>query len=372
MTHRNVWLSLAAAVVVAACGATSNSTPPSTSAPATSSASAPATAASSSAPTVRSVVIDTDMAPDDWVAILYLLGRPEVKVEAITVTGAGEAHCGPGVQNALNLIALAGKPDIPVACGRETPLAGSHTFPEPWRDAADSLLGLSIPANPNGPTPGSAVELLTTTLNSAQDKVTLLTLGPLTNIAEALQASPDLAEKIEATYFMGGAVNVGGSVGESGVDIDNQYAEWNVYVDPTATKVAMDAGINLILVPLDATNQAPMTLDFLHRLSADSGTPEAQFVRDVLNQQRDFIASGTYYFWDPLAAAVLVDESFTTFETADLSVVVEEGTESGRIIASPEGAPTRFATSADVGRFEQDSDRHSQRPCPVTPSDGDA
>ena len=65
------------------------------------------------------MIIDTDMAADDWLAILYLLGRPEVEVAAVTVTGAGEAHCQPGVRNALALIALAGHPDIPVACGRE-------------------------------------------------------------------------------------------------------------------------------------------------------------------------------------------------------------------------------------------------------------
>ncbi len=116
--------------------------------------------ATSQAPTAsggpRAVVIDTDMAADDWLAILYLLGRLEVNVKAITVAGRGEAHCGPGVRNALGLVALAGQPDIPVACGRETPLAGDHAFPDPWRDRVDTLFGLSLPANPNQPAPGSA------------------------------------------------------------------------------------------------------------------------------------------------------------------------------------------------------------------------
>ncbi len=75
------------------------------------------------------VIIDTDMALDDWLAILYLLNHPEVIVKAITVTGAGEAHCGPGVSNALKLISLTENNNIPVACGRETPLAGEHTLP---------------------------------------------------------------------------------------------------------------------------------------------------------------------------------------------------------------------------------------------------
>src|SRR5678815_3660267 len=75
-------------------------------------------------------VIDTDMAADDWMAIMYLLSRTDVEVKAITVTGTGEAHCNPGVQNAMNLVALAGSPEVPVACGRETPLQGDHTFPQ--------------------------------------------------------------------------------------------------------------------------------------------------------------------------------------------------------------------------------------------------
>src|SRR5512144_2201583 len=92
--------------------------------------------------TPRPVIVDTDMAPDDWMAILYLLQRQDISVQAITVAGTGEAHCGPGVRNALGLAALAGQPNIPVACGRETPLQGSHAFPDDWRAGADAVLGL--------------------------------------------------------------------------------------------------------------------------------------------------------------------------------------------------------------------------------------
>ena len=75
------------------------------------------------------VVIDTDMSLDDVMAILYLLQRPDVKVKAITVSGTGHVHCGPGMQHALGLIAIAGAQDIPVACGRDKPLQGDHAFP---------------------------------------------------------------------------------------------------------------------------------------------------------------------------------------------------------------------------------------------------
>ena len=115
----------------------------------------------------------------------------------------------------------------------------------------------------------------------------------------------------------------------------------------------LDAGLHVALVPLDATNQAPITTDFARRLAADSGSPEAKFASDVLTQERDFIASGTYYFWDPFAAALLTDESLSSLETADLSVVIDEGPDSGRTIESAGGAPTRFANAADLPDLQQ-------------------
>src|SRR6188474_693963 len=99
----------------------------------------------------KPIIIDTDMAADDWRAILYLLQRIDVEVRAITVTGTGEAHCKPGVQNALNLLALADNPDIPVACGRETPLQGDHAFPDALRASDDRMAGLTLPTSSNPP-----------------------------------------------------------------------------------------------------------------------------------------------------------------------------------------------------------------------------
>ena len=136
----------------------------------------------------RAVIIDTDMAPDDWRAILYLLRRQDVDVQAITVAGTGEAHCGPGVRNALSLAALAGQPNIPVSCGSETALAGGHPFPDAWRASADAALGLRLPANPNGPASQAAPTLIRSAAAAAPGQVVLLTLGPLTNVAEALRA----------------------------------------------------------------------------------------------------------------------------------------------------------------------------------------
>ena len=88
---------------------------------------------------VRHVVLDTDLAFDDIMALLYLLQRDDVAIDAVTIAGTGEAHCDPGVRNAQALLALGGSPETPVACGREQPLQGANAFPEEWRTAVDDL-----------------------------------------------------------------------------------------------------------------------------------------------------------------------------------------------------------------------------------------
>jgi inosine-uridine nucleoside N-ribohydrolase len=303
------------------------------------------------APEAQPFIVDTDMAPDDWLAILYLLGRADVDVRAITVTGAGEAHCAPGVRHALDLVALAGRPDIPVTCGRETPLRGDHVFPTSWRERVDNLLGLSLPESLSDPVDEPAVELLIRTVRESPQPVHVLALGPLTNVAEALEAEPSLVDDIQRITIMGGAVHVPGNVGPSS-PVDNDAAEWNVYVDPRAAAIVFRSGAPVTLVPLDATDHVPLTIDFYRRLKRDRKTPAAQFAYRVLTQILDFIRGGAYYFWDPLAAAIATDESLATYEEQPLVVIEEEGPQSGRTMVHQEGALIRVAVDANRDRFE--------------------
>lgn len=297
------------------------------------------------------VVIDTDMAADGWLAILYLLGRSDVDIQAIAVTGAGEAHCSAGTRNALDLVALAGWPDIPVACGREMPLQGNHTFPKEWRERVDGLLGLRLPENSRGVSSESAVEMLARIIQGSPQKVHLIVLGPLTNVGEALEAEPALATNLEMITVMGGAVRVAGNVGSSS-NIKNEVSEWNIYVDPQAAAQVFGSGAPITLVPLDATNYAPLTMDFYRRLERDRTTSVAEFVYRVLAAQEDNVRSGWYYFWDPLAAAIATEEGLSAFREIPLVVVEGEGPESGRTLESENGFIVRVAMTADRDRFE--------------------
>ena len=301
----------------------------------------------------RPVVIDTDMGADDWMAILYLLQRTDISIQAITVAGTGIGHCDPGVQHALGLVALAGYAPVPVACGRETPLIGNHAFPDGWRAAADTFMstGLTLPRGQNPISEKTAVELLASAIQSSPEKVTVLETGPLTNIAELLLSTPSAAKNIEMIYVMSGAVHVPGNVGAA-APIDNQVAEWNIYVDPYAANIVFESGVPITIVPLDATNQVKITDDFYLHLQAGHLTPEATWIFDLFTRERGYFQAQDY-FWDQLAAAVLTDESLVTFEDDTLCVVEEEGPQIGQTKIAAGCPKVRVAIVADKARFEQ-------------------
>ncbi len=307
------------------------------------------------APTIavspKPVVIDTDMGADDWMAILYLLQRTDISIKAITIAGTGMGHCTPGVQHALGLVALAGHAPIPVACGRETPLKGNHAFPDGWRIAADTFMstGLTLPEGQNPVSGKTAVDLLASTIQLSPQKVTLLSLGPLTTIAELL-SNPAVAENIEMIYAMGGAVHVPGNV-SAGL-IDNQVAEFNIYVDPSAANIVFKSGVPITLVPLDATNQVKITDDFYRKLEAGHLTPEAIWIYELFTREKGYLQANDY-FWDQLAAAVLTDKSLVTFENDTLCVVEDEGPPSGQTKIQAGCPNIRVAVSANATRFEQ-------------------
>jgi pyrimidine-specific ribonucleoside hydrolase len=260
-------------------------------------------------------------------------------------------HCDPGVENALGLVAVSGHEEIPVSCGKETPLAGDHVFPAEWRQGADDTYGVDLPAG-GAVSELSAPDLIIDIVQNSVEPITIVAVGPLTNIAEAIQKDPEIGTKIEEIYIMGGAVNVEGNVGNSGVGIQNEYAEWNIYIDPVAANIVFDSGIPIVLVPLDATKDVPITRNFYRALGNNRDTPQANLVYEMLTANLGFVDSGGFQFWDTLTSAIFTDESIATFEEFQLSVVEAEGPESGYTKPDPSGPTIRVATSADRGTFE--------------------
>jgi pyrimidine-specific ribonucleoside hydrolase len=274
----------------------------------------------------RPLLIDTDVAADDLVAMAFLLGSPNVRVEAITVSGTGEAHCGSGVDVVLRLLERLDAPPIDVACGRETPMAGDHAFPAAWRERVDGGSGVELPRTSRQPYAGTAVPLIQETADRVSG-LRVLTLGPMTNLADALGQDPDLVARLASVDAMGGALEVPGNVAFGGPP-DNRVAEWNVYVDPTAVEAVIDSGVPLRLVSLDGTSQVPVTTAYVERVRREATGPGALVLVELFDAQ-PFMTDGSYFLWDPLAAALAAGYPVGTFRPARIDVETAEGPEVG-------------------------------------------
>jgi inosine-uridine nucleoside N-ribohydrolase len=324
---------------------TTATTTPSTASTASTVASVPT--ASSGATTTNPIpdagvpmVVDTDLASDDIVALLYLLSDPTVDIRAITVSGTGEVTCPRGEEVARGLLAVMDRDDVPVACGTSTPLAGARVFPEEWRKAADNAYGLVL-RRPPAVEEQDAVELLTSAIGGSPSPVTLLTLGPLTDVAEAFAADPSLAADLESVVVMGGAVDVPGNVQPEGAD-QPLAAEWNLYIDPAAASAVLGSDADVTLVALDATNEVPVPADLVARVQANDRTEATSHVADLLSR------FAPPFLWDPLAAIAAAHPELVPTASRTITVTTE-GDDSGSTTADPDGRGIQLAGRPDAG-----------------------
>ena len=198
----------------------------------------------------RSIIIDTDPGIDDAVAILLALASPELEVLGI-VAVAGNVPLATTARNARSIVELAGRPELPVYAGCPRPLGGKP--PDAERSHGSSGLGdlvLPVPAQP--PRAEHGVFYLVDRLRQAGPKsLTVCALGPLTNIAMALVAAPDIAASVAELVLMGGATRGQGNV--------TAVAEFNIHADPHAAALVFDSGLPITMVPLDVTEAVRST-----------------------------------------------------------------------------------------------------------------
>lgn len=300
------------------------------------------------------VLIDTDVDIDDWMAILFLSMHPDIDLRGLTITGVGAAHLTPGTRNALGLLQLTGKPDIPVAKGTNAPLRYSNVFPQSIRGPIDATYNVPLPVNPNGPVAENAVEFLRATLTASDEPMQILAIGGGTNLGTLLRDHPDVAPKISRVVMMGGAIHVGGNVNVVDPDYTNSVAEWNFFLDPLGGQYLFDSGVPITLVPLDASDHVPLNLPFYDRIQQRHTTPQAAFIYQTLTADIPFVQSGSFFFWDPLAAATLSNPDITSGQTMKLRVVQEldeEDDHSGQLVEDPDGASIDVMLNADADAF---------------------
>ena len=295
------------------------------------------------------VIVDTDMQPDDWLALIYLASEPDVEIRAVTVDAGAVIGCRAGVGIARDLLAAVGETRVPVACGPPTGPGGTP-FPAEWGPEilaiAASLGWTADDGDPSGwvVPAGDAIDVLR--LAIARGPVTLVSLGPPTNIA-ALLADPAWdRHNVLRLVQMAGAVDVRGNAEPL------PAVEWNAAVDPAALAAVLASDLDITLVSLDGTNHVPVRTSTIQRWTADRSTPAAALAARILDSQRAFAATGGYYTWDVLTAVVAREAEVVRTTRVSLSVSTSP-TEAGRTVRDPAGSAVQVAFDADAEAFER-------------------
>jgi len=245
------------------------------------------------------VIIDTDPGVDDALALLLAMRSAELKIEGITPV-AGNVPLELTLPNALRMVEIAGRADIPVAVGAKSPLM-RRLVTAAQVHGENGLGGAVFPEPTTKPIAEPAAEFIRRIVRKYPSEVTLLTIGPLTNIATALNGDPELAVMVRSLVMMGGSLS-GGNI--------TPAAEFNIYVDPEAARIVFQSGIPITMVGLDVTRRTSLTDDHVHVLQAAENPVSqaaAKIARNAIDHTRaqGFLVGPNMH--DSLAVAAFLD-----------------------------------------------------------------
>lgn len=261
---------------------------------------------SSSPAAPRRIILDTDPGIDDAMAILLTLRSPEIKIEAITPV-SGNVPLELTLPNALRLVEIAGRTDIPVAAGASVPLV-RNLITATYAHGENGLGGVDFPAPKIKPVNESATEIIRRIVRANPGEISIVAIGPLTNVAMALRADPELARMIPAIVLMGGSLS-GGNV--------TPAAEFNFYVDPEAARIVFHSGIPITMVGLDVTRKVQLREEHVAALEAGknpSSQAAGRIMRSTLERYRKTGFAGGPTMHDPLALASMIDPGVVTLQ----------------------------------------------------------
>ena len=277
----------------------------------------------------RRVIIDTDPGTDDAMAIILALNSPEFKVEALTVV-PGNVDSQQGLENALKIVSLAGRCDVVVARGAHHPLNQKLITAQFWH-GTNGLADVELPPSKCKADPRFGPDLIIEMIHKYPHEITLIPVGPLTNIALAVSKDPSIAALVRNIVVMGGSIT-GGNV--------NGAAEANIYNDPEAAEIVFNAGWMVTMVGSDVGERTLITRKYLAELQASHG-PQSDFIAKIaefyLNRSEKSGYSGAAMY-DPLAVGIALDPTLGTLKEMHVDVETKGEFTRGETVANRMGS----------------------------------
>ena len=299
----------------------------------------------------RPFFIDTDTASDDAVALAMALRHPEVEVVGIGVV-AGNVPLDMALQNALYTRELCERTDVSVYAGADAPLSIPLDTAQNVH-GRDGMGDIGLDLSGRTPDDGHAVDALLAASHDHAGELTLVTLGPLTNVAHALERDPGLPERIPRTVVMGAVADHIGNV--------TPVAEYNMWADPQAVEAVLASGLALEFVGWDISRHYAVVEPELAADLRSIGTPLAEFAVDIQRAVSEFCETETklagFDLPDPIAMAVAIDPSVATAtRRLHLAVETESHLTRGMVVMDVLGLTDRapnatVVTAADTSKF---------------------
>lgn len=285
------------------------------------------------------LIIDTDPGVDDAIAILLALAAPEVDVLGLTTVG-GNVPRARATRNALALLQAVGRDDIPVAAGAARPRSGRYTPSVAFHGPGG--LSARLPDSSRSAVSESAVDFLAREIGSGNGEVSVVALGPLTNLSRLQDSHSGILTGAHRLVVMGGAVETQGNV--------TPRAEFNFHSDPLAAAQVLASGLTIELADLAACRQVGISREEAAGIHSGSAIGNLAlriltgwFARDHGRQR--------FEFYDPLAVALALDPAVATRRMLTLGVETEPGDSWGASLISGEPGPVSLALSVDNRRF---------------------
>jgi purine nucleosidase len=290
------------------------------------------------------LLMDVDTGVDDAMALALAVASPEIELVGVT-TVAGNVDRDQATSNTLRVLDFVGADDVPVYAGMTRPLARVRIDATHFH-GHDGIGNAPLPDTRRGIERQSAPDVIIQTARELAGELTLLFVGPLTNLAVALGLEPELPSLVRRTVIMGGAFTVPGN--------ETPWAEFNVAADPEAARVVAESALNATWIGLDVTHQTELLRSDWEQLG-DDDSPNATLVREVCRSSFESRNLDSVYLHDPLAVGVVLKPQLVECRQSSIWIdtSVRETAGTTRMVMDALAPEHQVATKVDSESFRQ-------------------